>query len=96
MSKNHSHASTIDQFSGYYSIQMRGYSHTDTMNQGILTNGNQYLAQTVFTTSEYYLNEKNKYYENNEIDIKNIGSDPRTTLMIKNIPNKYTIQDLSS
>ncbi len=45
-------------------------------------------------TSEYYLtNEKNKYYDNSyfEIIIKNIINDPRTTLMIKNIPNKYTI-----
>lgn len=39
-----------------------------------------------------------KYYDNTVFDIDplNIGNDPRTTLMIKNIPNKYTIQDLSN
>lgn len=39
-----------------------------------------------------------KYYDMNVFDIDplNIGNDPRTTLMIKNIPNKYTIQDLSN
>lgn len=41
--------------------------------------------------------DKLKYYDNNSFEITpmNIGNDPRTTLMIKNIPNKYTIQDLS-
>lgn len=29
------------------------------------------------------------------IDASNIGNDIRTTLMIKNIPNKYTIQFLA-
>ncbi len=29
------------------------------------------------------------------IDAQNIGNDQRTTLMIKNIPNKYTIQFLA-
>lgn len=27
--------------------------------------------------------------------LDNIGNDPRTTIMIRNIPNKYTIDDLS-
>ncbi len=29
------------------------------------------------------------------IDVQNIDNDQRTTLMIKNIPNKYTIQFLA-
>ncbi len=29
------------------------------------------------------------------IDVERVGCDPRTTLMIKNIPNKYTIQSLA-
>jgi hypothetical protein len=40
-----------------------------------------------------------KYYDNTlvfDINPSNIVGDPRTTLMIKNIPNKYTIQDLSN
>ena len=41
---------------------------------------------------------KARYYDCNNFDISplNIGNDPRTTLMIRNIPNKYTIQDLSN
>lgn len=31
-----------------------------------------------------------------KVDPTNIRNDPRTTIMIKNIPNKYSIQDLSS
>lgn len=44
------------------------------------------------------MNEKIKYYDPNvfDIDPMNIGNDPRTTLMVRNIPNKYTIQDLST
>lgn len=29
------------------------------------------------------------------MDINNILNDPRTTIMIRNIPNKYTIKELS-
>lgn len=44
------------------------------------------------------MTDKIRYYDNTvfEINPLNIGHDPRTTLMIKNIPNKYTIQDLSN
>ena len=43
------------------------------------------------------MSEKIKFYDPNVFDINplNIGNDPRTTLMVRNIPNKYTIQDLS-
>jgi len=56
-----------------------------------------YLTQTILSNYENITTEKIKYYDMNvfEIDPMNIGHDPRTTLMIKNIPNKYTIQDLS-
>ena len=30
-----------------------------------------------------------------EVRVDIIGYDPRTTIMIRNIPNKYTIKDLS-
>jgi hypothetical protein len=30
-----------------------------------------------------------------EVRVNEIGYDPRTTIMIRNIPNKYTIKDLS-
>lgn len=57
-----------------------------------------YIDQTNMTTSEYIFSEKVRYYDCLTFDINplNIGNDPRTTLMIKNIPNKYTIQDLSN
>lgn len=44
------------------------------------------------------MTDKIRYYDNTVFDINpmNIGHDPRTTLMIKNIPNKYTIEDLSN
>jgi hypothetical protein len=31
-----------------------------------------------------------------DIDVNNIDNDPRTTIMIKNVPNKYSVQDLSA
>ena len=36
-------------------------------------------------------------FENNifEVRLQEIGYDPRTTIMIRNIPNKYTIKELS-
>ena len=36
-------------------------------------------------------------YDSNvfEVRVDAIGFDPRTTIMIRNIPNKYTIKDLS-
>ena len=34
-------------------------------------------------------------YDSFEVRVDMIGFDPRTTLMIRNIPNKYTIKDLS-
>jgi hypothetical protein len=38
-----------------------------------------------------------RYYDPNYfvIELANIGKDQRTTLMIKNIPNKYSIQFLA-
>ena len=44
------------------------------------------------------MTEKIRYYDNTVFEINpiTIGHDPRTTLMIKNIPNKYTIEDLSN
>ena len=53
-----------------------------------------YLA---YQLQEYALVDKTKYYDPSIflIELNNIGRDPRTTLMIKNIPNKYSIQDLS-
>lgn len=38
-----------------------------------------------------------RYYDPSyfAIDVESIGADQRTTLMIKNIPNKYTIQFLA-
>lgn len=44
-----------------------------------------------------YQNEM-RYYDLSQfvIDIDSIGRDTRTTLMIKNIPNKYSIQNLSA
>jgi hypothetical protein len=30
-----------------------------------------------------------------DVNIEMIGSDTRTTLMIRNVPNKYTIKDIS-
>lgn len=30
-----------------------------------------------------------------EVRLNQIGYDPRTTIMIRNIPNKYTIKDLA-
>lgn len=64
----------------------------------ILPINQEYIAHTTFTTSEIILCEKLRYFDNTvfEINPHNIGHDPRTTLMIKNIPNKYTIQDLSN
>ena len=34
-------------------------------------------------------------YDSFEVRVDVIGYDPRTTIMIRNIPNKYTIKDLS-
>jgi hypothetical protein len=34
-------------------------------------------------------------YDSFEVRVDIIGYDPRTTIMIRNIPNKYTIKDLS-
>ena len=36
-------------------------------------------------------------YDNNIFEVRpdQIGYDPRTTIMIRNIPNKYTIKELS-
>lgn len=61
-------------------------------------NNDGYLDQTALSTSEYMLANKVRYYDCQTFDINplTIGHDPRTTLMIKNIPNKYTIQDLSN
>lgn len=38
-----------------------------------------------------------KQFEGNVFEVRpnEIGYDPRTTIMIRNIPNKYTIKDLS-
>ena len=36
------------------------------------------------------------FYSFFKIDSTNIRNDPRTTIMIKNIPNKYAVHDLSS
>lgn len=38
-----------------------------------------------------------KQFEGNFFEVRpcEIGYDPRTTIMIRNIPNKYTIKDLS-
>lgn len=46
---------------------------------------------------EYIMGDKITYYNPNNFDIdpQTICYDPRTTLMVRNIPNKYTIQDLS-
>ena len=58
-----------------------------------------YIDHNSITAPEYALAQgKIRYYDPNVFDIDpfNIGNDPRTTLMIKNIPNKYTIQDLSN
>lgn len=54
--------------------------------------------QGPLTTPEYIMTDKIRYYDSNvfEINPNIIGHDPRTTLMIKNIPNKYTIEDLSN
>jgi hypothetical protein len=45
----------------------------------------------------YDYRSKNQYYEGNIFLVKpnEIGNDPRTTIMIRNIPNKYTITDLA-
>lgn len=94
--KNRSHASTVDRFSGYgyYTQKLRNYSQQQ---QVLMNPSSDYLTQTVLSNYENIVTEKIKYYDMNvfEIDPLNIGHDPRTTLMIKNIPNKYTIQDLS-
>ena len=93
--KNLSHASTIDIYAGYLSQTLRGYPQQPM----ILTYGNEaYIDQIPMATSEYIMSEKIRYYDNTVFTINplSIGHDPRTTLMIKNIPNKYTIQDLSN
>lgn len=57
-----------------------------------------FIDQTSLSNSQYIMTDKIRYYDNTVFDINpmNIGHDPRTTLMIKNIPNKYTIEDLSN
>lgn len=90
--KNISHASTIDRYSTYYG---RPYSQSGMI---VGYTNEQYIDQAALATSEYMMATKARYYECQVFDINpiNIGQDPRTTLMIKNIPNKYTIQDLSN
>ncbi len=58
---------------------------------------NEFLVQAVMASSEYMINGKLAYFNCNSFEINplTIGHDPRTTLMVRNIPNKYTIQDLS-
>lgn len=66
-------------------------------------------VQTIHPTLSYYMNgyfKSQDYYNYIEygykqleetyiVDIDNILNDPRTTIMIRNIPNKYTIKELS-
>ena len=51
---------------------------------------------TQFYPMEYYT-ERGRYYDPSYFQItpESIGADQRTTLMIKNIPNKYTVQLLA-
>lgn len=51
------------------------------------------MYQQAYAMYEY----DRRYYDQSFflINIEAIGSDDRTTLMIKNIPNKYTIQFLA-
>lgn len=87
-----SHASTIDRYSSYFPHSLRQYQAQ------IMANcQSEMLNQSVIVGSDYLMTDKIKYYDNTVFEISpiNIGNDPRTTLMIKNIPNKYTIQDLS-
>lgn len=51
-----------------------------------------------YQLQDYAMIDKTRYYDPSvfQVDLQNIGRDPRTTLMIKNIPNKYTVQNLSS
>lgn len=58
---------------------------------------NMYYSEMLTYQPDFQLFEKQKYYDPSIfiIQIENIGRDPRTTLMIKNIPNKYTIQHLA-
>jgi hypothetical protein len=57
----------------------------------------EFLGQPVMANSEYMIDGKLAYFNCNSFEINplSIGHDPRTTLMVRNIPNKYTIQDLS-
>jgi hypothetical protein len=55
----------------------------------------EFISQSVMANSEYMIDGKLAYFNSFEINPLSIGRDPRTTLMVRNIPNKYTIQDLS-
>ena len=56
-----------------------------------------YYQQVYQQNYQIYDYNERKYYDPSFflIDLGNIGRDERTTLMIKNIPNKYTIQSLA-
>lgn len=49
-----------------------------------------------FTESKFSTNHKNEEVVDYKINLENIiiGKDKRTTLMLRNIPNKYTLQNL--
>lgn len=53
--------------------------------------GQEYYA----SYSEEYRLQQSEEGSSYTIDIVNIKNDPRTTIMIRNIPNKYTIKELS-
>ena len=95
-----SHASTIDGYSHLY--YPHGYSQNGAYSQSGILIGHypeSYIDPNSIVPSNFvFPEEKIRFYDPNvfEIDPYNIGNDPRTTLMIKNIPNKYTIQDLSN
>ena len=57
-----------------------------------------YMEDTFSYPSYQYTNYGFKSYEEGSVyllRVDNIMSDPRTTVMIRNIPNKYTIKELS-
>jgi len=78
-----SYASTMDFQQPNY------YPHSRTHSSVMMSHEEQ--------NGSYEYKQKFSPFEPNSFEVRpdDIGYDPRTTFMIRNIPNKYTIKDLS-
>lgn len=81
--KNYSMASTTEPYTSMY-YPMHMYQMNEDMSTMLTKNyGLKSMPSMMFPSGEFIIRPEG------------LGKDPRTTLMIKNIPNKYTIQYLS-